>query len=76
MIKSIRLQNFFGFQDCTINLEKGENVLVGINGSGKSNFFKAIQILQYGLREKSFLNELLLTEWGGPEQVINKGNRG
>lgn len=59
MIKSIRLQNFFGFQDCTINLEKGENVLVGINGSGKSNFFKALELLvevSKGNLRKTFFN--------------------
>jgi predicted ATPase len=67
MIKSIRLQNFFGFQDCTINLEKGENVLVGINGSGKSNFFKAIRLLQEG--NNGILKNLLLKDWGGLQKV-------
>ncbi|MDZ4822080.1 MAG: hypothetical protein SH856_01350 [Flavobacteriales bacterium] len=31
MIKSITLKNFFGFRDCTINLESGENVCVAVN---------------------------------------------
>jgi predicted ATPase len=70
MIKSIRLQNFFGFQDCTINLEKGENVLVGINGSGKSNFFKAIQVITYGILKN--LNPIINKQWGGINNVINK----
>jgi predicted ATPase len=65
MIKSIRLQNFFGFQDCTINLEKGENVLVGINGSGKSNFFKAIRLLKEGVAGKDGLVKLIMQDWGG-----------
>ncbi len=69
MIKSIRLQNFFGFQDCTINLEKGENVLVGINGSGKSNFFKAISLLQNGFYNES-LSDLIIDTWGGRNKTL------
>jgi predicted ATPase len=74
MLKSIRLQNFFGFQDCTINLEKGANVLVGINGSGKSNFFKAIKLLRSTLNPSEF-NNYFLKEWGGFESVTNFSNR-
>lgn len=75
MLKSIRLQNFFGFQDCMIDLEKSENVLVGVNGSGKSNFLKAIKVLQEGLHYRS-LKGLINQEWGGIEQVINKAREG
>ncbi|MCW3126254.1 MAG: hypothetical protein JWO03_1912 [Bacteroidetes bacterium] len=74
MLKSVRLQNFFGFQDCTINLEKGANVLVGINGSGKSNFFKAIKLLEASSRLNSFY-QLFLNEWGGFESVTNYSNK-
>jgi predicted ATPase len=73
MIKSIRLQNFFGFQDCTINLEKGENVLVGINGSGKSNFFKAIKLLKAAYNHK--LAELLIYNsdgFGGFKNILHQ----
>ncbi|MBS1622872.1 MAG: AAA family ATPase [Bacteroidetes bacterium] len=74
MLKSIRLQNFFSFQDCTINLEKGANVLVGINGSGKSNFFKAIRLLEASARP-NFFYQLFLNEWGGFESVTNYSNK-
>ncbi|HWB64643.1 MAG TPA: AAA family ATPase [Chitinophagales bacterium] len=74
MIKSIRLQNFFGFQDCTINLEKGENVLVGINGSGKSNFFKAIKFLKEAIEGKAVKN-LVYNEWGSPDNVFFSGKK-
>jgi predicted ATPase len=73
MIKSIRLQNFFGFQDCTINLEKGENVLVGINGSGKSNFFKAIKFLKEAIEGKA-IKTLIYNDWGAPNNVFFSGS--
>jgi predicted ATPase len=73
MLKSIRLQNFFGFQDCTINLEKGANVLVGINGSGKSNFFKAIRLLKSLLRDND-LREIIYKEFGGLENILFSDN--
>jgi predicted ATPase len=73
MLKSIYLQNFFGFQDCTINLEKGANVLVGINGSGKSNFFKAIKLLKAALNNK--LNDLIYQEFGGLDNMFFAGMR-
>jgi predicted ATPase len=69
MLKSIRLQNFFGFQDCTINLEKGANVLVGINGSGKSNFFKAIKLLS-ALVYDNELRNILYKDFGGIDNAI------
>ena len=74
MLKSVRLVNFFSFGDCTIDLEPDLNVLVGINGSGKSNFLRAFQLLKAGvdgrLREQ-------IAQWGGGGGVRNKGlNRG
>jgi predicted ATPase len=71
MLKSIRLQNFFSFQDCTVNLEKGVTVLVGINGSGKSNLFKAVKLLTEGMDGK--FSSLINTEFGGIDKVWFKG---
>ncbi len=63
MIKKIILENFFSFQSETIELDAHANVLVGINGSGKSNLLKALKLLQRvaagGVRE------LIIDEWGG-----------
>jgi predicted ATPase len=61
MIKSVRLINFFSFGDCTIDLESDLNVLVGINGSGKSNFLRAFQLLKAGMDGK--LREQI-AQWG------------
>ena len=47
MLKNISIENFFSFGESqTITLDAGANLLVGINGSGKSNFFRAIRLLQ------------------------------
>lgn len=69
MIKSVRLVNFFSFGDCTIELEPDMNVLVGINGSGKSNFLRAFQLLKAGLDGK--LQEQI-TQWGGINSIQQK----
>jgi len=47
MIKSITLSNFFSFaEQQTVTLDPYVNILIGINGSGKSNFIKAIELLR------------------------------
>lgn len=66
MIKSVRLVNFFSFSDCTIDLESDLNVLVGINGSGKSNFLRAFQLLKAGMNGR--LKEQIL-QWGGLDSM-------
>ncbi len=69
MIKSITLKNFFSFKDCTINLEGDENVLVGVNASGKTNLFKAIKLLKEGITGKGFLDTVI--GWGGFDEIAN-----
>ena len=69
MIKSVRLVNFFSFGDCTIELEPDLNVLVGINGSGKSNFLRAFQLLKAGMEGR--LQEQI-AQWGGINSIQQK----
>ncbi len=69
MIKSVRLVNFFSFGDCTIDLEPDLNVLVGINGSGKSNFLRAFQLLKAGMDGR--LQEQI-AQWGGINSIQQK----
>lgn len=69
MIKSVRLVNFFGFGDCTIDLEPDLNVLVGINGSGKSNFLRAFQLLKAGMEGR--LQEQI-AQWGDIDSIQQK----
>ncbi len=50
MIKSITLEHFFSFREpVTITLNQKINILVGINGTGKSNSLKAIRFLYEGI---------------------------
>ena len=42
-ITTVQLKHFKSYQDTTIGLEPGLNVICGRNGSGKSNFFWAIR---------------------------------
>lgn len=74
MLKSITLENFFSFKEpTTIPLNKGANLNVGINGSGKSNFFKALRLLHESVVGKDGLEALFLGEWGGFSSVANYG---
>ncbi|MBY0426866.1 MAG: AAA family ATPase [Cytophagales bacterium] len=71
MLKSIRLVNFFSFRDETIELNPHVNILVGINGSGKSNFLKALELLERGLNGS--LEELIMSKWGGFTEIYFAG---
>ena len=71
MIKSISLENFFSFSKAyTISLNEKVNVLVGINGSGKSNFLKAITFLYESIAGGG-LEKIFLKDWGGFNTVAN-----
>ncbi len=83
MIKSVKLTNFFSFKDDEIDLDSRVNLLVGINGSGKSNFLKAFQLLKTGVegnQDDNALFKLLVEEWGGFENIYSssetKGEHG
>ncbi|MEA5425618.1 AAA family ATPase [Arcicella lustrica] len=70
MIKKITIQNFFSFgSEQTIELNADTNVLVGINGTGKSNFIKAISLL-YEIVLGDF-EKLFSEKWGGFSGVMN-----
>ncbi len=74
MIKQIRLTNFFSFRDTCIDLGPEATVMVGINGSGKSNLIKAIRFLKEGIAGKESLTDLFVSQWGGFEEVFFKGD--
>ncbi len=72
MIKKIKLTNFFSFLDETIDCNKGTNLLLGINGSGKSNLLKAFRVLQEGISGMGLKN-LIYDTWGGFDSIAFKG---
>ena len=74
MLKSIELSNFFSFH--SVKVELGElNTLIGINGSGKTNFLKAISVLKAIVSEGGLQN-LMLNQWGGFDAVYYAGSHG
>jgi predicted ATPase len=55
-IRSLKLENYRGFRDATLDLDRPLTVLVGINGSGKSSVLMAIatvcsEIVRENVRE-------------------------
>lgn len=48
MISNIRLQNFRSYRDESFEFGEGVNIIVGPNGSGKTNLLEAIQVLSTG----------------------------
>ncbi len=71
MIKSIIIEHFFSFgesQKITLNSET--NILIGINGSGKSNFIKSIELLCEGIAGGGMAN-LVNKKWGGFSALAN-----
>jgi predicted ATPase len=72
LITNLHIKNFFSFKDCSINLHPNINILVGINGSGKSNLLKAIQLLCHSFFDnnfKSYINSNL-----GIDKILHLGN--
>lgn len=71
MIKKIELTNFYSFGHSTIELHPEVNILIGINGSGKSNFLKALRILKEGASGTELKN-YFLEQLGGFDDIFNK----
>ena len=44
-ISQIRINNFRNYNDTTISLKEGINVVIGPNNAGKTNFLKVIAFL-------------------------------
>ena len=71
MLKSIIIQDFFSFRGKKeITLNKGVNILLGINGSGKTSFINALRLLSEGIAGEGLI-KLIQEQWGGYDQVIN-----
>lgn len=71
MLKSVTVENFFSFRDpVNIELSEGVNLLLGINGSGKTSFINALRILTEGVGDLGLVR-LINEKWGGYGEVIN-----
>jgi predicted ATPase len=71
MINSIYVSDFFSFSGDTskIHLNNKNNILLGINGTGKSNFIKALAFLYESVIGHGL--EKTLNKWGGFTNVVN-----
>ena len=59
MITSIRLQNFRSYNDESFEFDKGVNIIVGPNASGKTNLLEAVLVLARGKSFKARDSELI-----------------
>ncbi|MEN0051898.1 MAG: AAA family ATPase, partial [Bacteroidota bacterium] len=72
MIKSIQLTNFFSFKEELIPLHENINALIGVNGAGKTNVLKAVELLKRLGQEDGLQNWMEFQ--GGFEQVYCRVN--
>lgn len=73
MITKVVLENFFSYGASTsIELNEGANVIIGANGSGKTNFLKALHLLRVGVTKRD-LRHLMWDEWGGWDAILHSG---
>lgn len=71
MITEIKLVNFLSFEDEVFRLDKNKNVLVGINGSGKSNLLKALRLVKEGVSGIG-LRKHVIDNLGGLDNILFK----
>lgn len=70
MIKELIIRDFFSFKgEHTIELNSGVNILVGVNGSGKTSFLNAIALLYEGIAGSGL--STLFRQWGTYNAIIN-----
>jgi predicted ATPase len=74
MIKEISITNFYSFGHETIKLQPDVTIMIGINGSGKSNFLKAVRLLKEGVAGKG-LRAHIFDDLGGFDNMLFKGKR-
>jgi DNA replication and repair protein RecF len=77
MIDSLRLQHFRSYADASFNLGSGVNIIVGPNGSGKTNLLEAVLVLSRGGSYRAADGELVGfgAEWGRLDAKTTVGAR-
>lgn len=71
MIKKVFIQGFFSFKEETcVELNSGVNLLLGINGSGKTAFINALRVLSEGVVGEGLMH-LIQEKWGGYDEIAN-----
>lgn len=75
MIKEINIKNFYSFHQETVKINPDANILIGINGSGKSNFLKILRFLKEGVAGVG-LKKHIIDHLGGFDNCFFKGSVG
>lgn len=70
MIKELIIRDFFSFRgEHKIELNPGVNILVGVNGSGKTSMLNAISLLYEGIAGGGLAS--LFRQWGTYNAIVN-----
>lgn len=70
MIKELIIRDFFSFKgEHTVSLNPGVNILVGVNGSGKTSFLNAVTMLYEGIAGAGL--SALFRQWGTYNAIVN-----
>ncbi len=70
MVASVKIKNFRGFQDLSVENLALINILVGDNGSGKTAFLEALYLAVSGSADKPFT----LKQWRGQDITFQTGS--
>ena len=62
MIRRVKIRNYKSIKNCDVELGPF-TILVGRNGSGKSNFLDAIRLVTEGLRDQGLQDSFRLSPW-------------
>lgn len=74
LIEKIRLRNILSFGDKGVEITlEPLNIIIGQNGSGKSNLIDIIKLLRAASKEEEFSNQIL--KGGGVKEWIWKGKK-
>jgi predicted ATPase len=73
MIKKVEITNFYSFGKAVVLLHPETNILIGINGSGKSNFLHVVRFLKEGVAGIG-LKKHILDNLGGFDNIYFKGH--
>ena len=72
-IESVRIRGFRSLADVTLSDLRNANVLIGANGSGKSNFIRFFEMMSWMLRSRRL--EEFVQQQGGADDQLHGGNR-
>ncbi len=77
MITSLRLQNFRSYRDESFEFEPGVNIIVGPNGSGKTNLLEAVLVLSRGSSYRARDPDIIMRDkpWARLDGFFGSNNR-